>query len=260
MNSSLRAHIQFIRFLDVSCSSKEIIWNVSGDYIKRILSQESEQILNIDIFLYSQDQNVLQQVLKELKIMKVIKTIQTSKDNTAHVCCDVEILNEEFIHSFDVTFYLNCSRVSSSSFDNIILSPLGLTLGSLDLKNDEYNANTGIALLERLVDSQLKEVKLSGFYLNLNSNYSVRKKNARLMRTQESFLNENYTILGNSNLKIIKSSEDEECPICYERDLFCTKLKCAHLFCVQCLASHMDKLDNHSGTCPLCRGLIELDY
>jgi hypothetical protein len=253
-----RAQLQFVRILDTFCSKEDVLWNISGKFVKEILTSHNEYA-NLEVNLYSKEPGSANKIIRDLQVIKVIKRVRGKLEpNLSHYSCAVEILEGITIHSFDVIVYIDYSRTLTSSFDNIVLSPSGLILNSLDPKHDQYNVTTGIALLERLVDLRLKEVRLSGSYLNVNMNINVRKRNARLMRTHESFLNEGFTILGDDILKISKM--EEECPICYDKDLNCTQLKCGHTFCVQCLATHMSKNETHSSTCPLCRGLIVLEF
>lgn len=255
-SSPLRAKLQFIRVLDIFCSSKDILWNIGGAFVKNILTHNEEHT-DMEIHLYSKELGSPKEVLRELRVMKIIKTIKTKTNSSSHYCCGVEILHDVTIYSFNVFLNINYAKTQTTSFDNIVVSPVGMLVNSLDQKHDEYNSNSGIALLERLVDLNLKEVRLSGSYFNANVNISVRKKNAKLMRAQDTFINEGYKILGDNILKVTKS--EDECPICYESGLNSTKLKCDHTFCIQCLASHMNKFETHASACPLCRGLIELD-
>jgi hypothetical protein len=255
-SSPLRAKLQFVRVLDIFCNSKDILWNIGGPFVKNILTHNEEHT-DMEIYLYPKEVDSPKEVLKQLKVMKIIKTIKTKTNNSSHYCCGVEILHDITIYSFNVYLNISCARTKTNSFDNIVLSPVGMVVSSLDPKHDEYNINGGIALLERLIDLNLKEVRLSGSYFNANMNISVRKKNVKLMRAQDALINEGYKILGDNILKITKSTDD--CPICYESALNSTKLKCDHTFCIQCLASHMNKFETHASACPLCRGLIELD-
>jgi hypothetical protein len=255
----IRAQLQFVRILDRFCSNKDVLWNISGSFVRSILTTTNNDYVNLEVHLYSKEPGSANDVLKDLKIVKIIKQMRGKLDlNPRHYTCSIEILEGTTIHTFDVMFHIDVSRTQMSSFDNIVLSPVGLVLNSLDPKHDELNVTTGIALLSRLVDLKMKEIRLSGSYYNVNMNINIRKRNAQLMRAQDSFLNEGFTILGDYVLKISKL--EEECPICYEKELNCTKLKCGHTFCVQCLATHMSKIEMHSSTCPLCRGLIVLDF
>lgn len=252
---SFRAKLQFIRIVDIFCNSKDILWNIGGSFIRNVLSQGNNNE-ELEIYLYSKEQSLAKVILAELKIINIIKT--TNTHTSSKISCGIEILHDDIVYTFDVIFFIDCSKRQTTSFDDIVLTSAGLTINSLNPKHDECNLNAGIAILDRLIDIKSKTFKLSGTYLNMNFNINVRKKNAKLMRTQDAFINEGYTIMGDQNLKIFKSND--ECPICYESSLNFTTLKCGHTFCVQCLASHMDKTETHSSSCPMCRALIILDF
>lgn len=254
----LDGKLQFIRTLEICCHQHNVIWNISGDFIKEILGKEGGDN-DMEIYLFSSNGRN-KDVVKDLQILNIVKDVVYHNDNinAKHYSARVEFIysNEQKL-SFSVLFYLDGYNDAVSSNDQLILSAHGLSMLMLDSNMDYINQTTGIAMLQRMIDIKMNRVNLLQSYYNIPGNAVVRKKNAELMLVQNKYINDNYSVFGNNVLDVQKRSI-LECPICYECSQNTTTLECGHAFCLKCLASHMNTNESNASTCPMCRTRIVL--
>lgn len=254
----LDGKLQFIRTLEICCHQHNVIWNISGDFIKEILGKEGgDNDKYMEIYLFSSNGRN-KDVIKDLQILNIVKDMEYHNKNPKHYSARVEFIysNEQKL-SFSVLFYLDGYNDAVGSNDQIILSAHGLSIIMLDSNIDYVNQTTGIAMLQRIIDIKMNRVNLLQSYYNIPGNSVVRKKNAELMLVQNKYINNNYSVSGNSVLDVQKGSIIE-CPICYESNKNTTTLDCGHTFCLKCLASHMNTNELNASMCPMCRSRIVL--
>lgn len=246
----MEAQVQFVRILDICCKQTDTRWSIMGDFVRNILDNSINVSKTMDIFLSSRRGNA-RDVVKDMQVMGIIKNIKAKSDN--HFEASVEVVGCKF----KVLFHMNCFPTYNTTSDQLVLSASGLTVMDMDKNHDEFNMNPGIATLQRLLELKEKNVILVGRYTNVPSVYSIRFKNATRIFTHNHYLENGFKIKGNNNIVVYKN--EKECPICYEENKYSSVLKCGHQFCLNCLASHMEKVEDSSGNCPLCRSPILLD-
>jgi len=243
----------------VCCKQQKVIWNVVGSFVKNVLG-DTEYNDTMDVYLISpinSNSSIVRSVLNDLEILQVIKKIKYNNECT-HAKCIIDICLNEECFTFKVMFHIDCPPSFSTSTDQLILSNHGLSVSSLFTSYDAINQTGGIAMLQRLIEIRKKEITLFGSYYNIPSNFTVRVKNAKLMRTQKYYVQAGYNIKGYNILEMSKVSE--ECPVCYEQNKISTNLMCGHVFCVSCIASHIEQDNTSSSQCPLCRDPIALSF
>lgn len=250
----MEAQVQFVRILDICCKQTDTRWSIMGDFVRNILDNSINVSKTMDIFLSSRRGNA-RDVVKDMQVMGLIKSVKINSDN--HFDSIVELVCTEKKCKFIVHFHIDCFPSYNTTSDQLVLSASGLTVMDTDKHHDEFNVNPGIATLQRFLELKQKTIRLTGKYTNVPSIYSMRLKNARKLFSHYHYINKGFTIKGNDN--IVLSNNNTECPICYEENKSSTVLKCGHQFCLNCLASHMEKVEDSSGNCPLCRSPIMLD-
>jgi hypothetical protein len=250
----MEAQVQFVRILDICCRQTDTRWSIMGDFIRNIFNQPGTISKSMEVFISSRRGNA-RDIIKDMQVMGIIKNVKTISDN--HLEAYVEIVGWEKNSKFKVHFHINCFPSYDTTSDQLVLSASGLTVVATDNEHDEFNLNPGIATLQRLLEIREKTTRLVGKYINVSSVYSIRLKNARRMFFHNHYLGKGFVIKGNNNLVVNKSSC--ECPICYEENKYSSVLKCGHEFCLSCLSSHMEKIEDLSGNCPLCRSPIMLN-
>lgn len=256
----LDGKLQFIRTLEICCRQHNVIWNISGAFIKELIGEKRDDGSgNMEIYLFSSN-GKNKNVVKDLQILNIVKDVEYHNNNInpKHYSARAEfIYSNEQNFVFPVLFYLDGYNDAVSSNEQLILSAHGLSVLILDSNVDYINQTNGIAMLQRIIDIKLKRVNLLQSYFNIPGNWVVRKKNAELMLAQDKYINDGYSVYGNSVLDVQKKSVIE-CPICYESSQNTTTLECEHAFCLKCLASHMNTNELNASTCPMCRARIIL--
>lgn len=93
---------------------------------------------------------------------------------------------------------------------------------------------------------------------NLEPNAINIKKILRDNRLQRYYLDVPYCvkILFETQMTSVQLLEEIECPICYEHIVTCTKLKCDHMLCNECIK--IISKDNVSIKCPICRDICTI--
>jgi hypothetical protein len=256
----LDGKLQFIRSLELCCRQHNVIWNISGDFIKELIGDKhGDGSGNMEIYLFSSSGRN-KDIVKDLQILNIVKDVMYHNNhiNPKHYSARVEfIYSNEQKFVFPVLFYLDGYNDAVSSNDQLVLSAHGLSVLILDSNVDYINQTNGIAMLQRIIDMKMKRINLLQSYFNIPGNLVVRRKNAELMLAQNEYINDGYSVYGNNVLDVQKRSIIE-CPICYECSQNTTTLECGHAFCLKCLASHMNTNELNASTCPMCRSRIVL--
>ena len=93
---------------------------------------------------------------------------------------------------------------------------------------------------------------------NLEPNVINIKKILRDKHLQRYYIDVPYCvkILFETQITSVQLLEEIECPICYENIVTCTKLKCNHMFCNECIK--IISRDNVSIKCPMCRDICTI--
>lgn len=242
------AKMQFIRVVDRLAETRKISWKVVGDFVKNIiLHTESSESPKLEIMMINKGTSMgTIDIIKDLYIMKFV-THWTN--NEFRIETKVEIFVGNTRVDLECIFYENYYACVMAS-DQIVLTPNGLSVSYFGDICDVRNMNRGIALMQRLSDLQIKRDSLIMIYINSPNDLNMRKRNASIMRRQCAAAQKGYTITGNI-LQIDK--KEKTCPICYETQCSNATLECTHQFCVECLASHMERAGDSHSKCPLCR-------
>ena len=242
-----RARIQFIRILDRIAEARKVTWKILGDYAKQVaLGGNPGSVSRLEFLLTS---NKPYDLVIDLYVMGFVKKLEKELD---YWWTEVEIYG----CSFECIFYEHKNNYVFAS-DQISLSASGISLIQMDAL-DVINMNKGIGLIDRLSGLRSKVETLIMPIYNVPENIHVRGNNASIIRRLNTAVKNGYKIKGDSTLVIEKLSLMTPCPVCFENDRFTTKLQCNHTFCLECLASHMERVGDCHGKCPLCRRTLML--
>jgi hypothetical protein len=242
-----KARIQFIRILDRVAEARKVTWKIVGDYAKQVaLGGNPGLVSQLEIVLTPNKQYTQGggELIRDLYIMGFVTqwNQELEYSNTK-----VEI----FGHNFECVFYEHKHSYVFAS-DQISLSTGGISVVQMDAF-DFLNMNKGISLIERLSGLRSRiETQIIPLH-NMPENVTIRGKNALIIRRVNNALRNSYTIKGDSTLAIDKITDMSTCPVCFENDRFTTTLECSHTFCLECLASHMERSGDCHGKCPMCR-------
>lgn len=248
-----KARIQFIRILDRVAEARKVTWKIVGDYAKQVAIGGYPGLVNrLDFVLTSNKQyaNGGVDLIRDLYIMGFV--VEWNKE-VEYSYTKVWILE----HGFDCVFYENKPNFVFAS-DQISLSTAGISLIHMDAF-DILNMNKGISLMERLAGLRSRTETLVMPLHNIPENAKIRNKNASIIKRMNTALRSGYNIKGDSTLVMDKITDMATCPICFENDRFTTTLECNHTFCLECLASHMERIGDCHSKCPMCRRPLMLN-
>lgn len=247
-----QAKTQFIRVVDRLADMRKVSWKVVGDFVRNMISPD-------DMSVEEQESSKLEfmmtnkctttgtiDIINDLFVMKYI-THWVSNDCT--IDAKVQIYLENTKVEINCVFherYYSCVLAS----DQIVLTQSGLSLLYYGEHQDSYNMNKGIALVQRLGELREKHDSLVMMYTNSPTDNFVRLTNSKIMRKQYFAIKKGYTVTGNV---LLIDNKEKMCPICYEKQCTNAVLDCLHTFCVECLASHMERMGESHSKCPLCR-------
>ena len=244
--------MQFIRIIDTLSKYHNLMWKVTGSFVHSFFTNSSytsssvlEMIVSSPSINYP-TKGLLFALQKDLVTMNLIKNIQFSNSKLS---CTAGVNCNDTITYIDVIIYLDFYPSICFNTDYIVFTSNGIS--TIDI-----NDTNGIQLTRHIRSLQDKELVLVGNYFNIFDNHTIRRKNAILMRMQLHAMLKDYTIRGKYVLDI--QSSGCECPVCLECQSHFVSLICSHSFCVNCLASHIEKENDSNGKCPMCRALIFL--
>ena len=248
MEIQYRARLQFIRSLEIVCSSHNLGWFVVGDFIRNVLSGT---ITEDSVFEVAFRESPFGMILRDLEIMGVIHDTDIASMSNVQVTTKstviVNVGGEIHAVSFGVRL-LHMTLVDNIvSSDSIALTSRGLVIMNRDPLYDYLNKREGIGLMERLVDLSVRTVTTVKPLLNVGeynaSNAMVLSKVAKVLKEDNFVRGVNYT------------SVQQECPVCMDTQHLIT-LRCRHSFCGGCLSRHINMEGERHRRCPLCRDPI----
>lgn len=247
MNIQRKAKMQFIRVIDRLAEIRRVSWKVVGNFVKDVISQDALESSQLEFMIFNKGTVTgTIDMVDDLLIMNFI-TYQSTNDLKVETKAQISV--DGSLVEFDCIFYANYYPCVVAS-DQIILSSSGLSLMYFGGLQDSHNMNRGIALLQRLSDLKEKRDALIMMYNNIPHDHQIRAKNAMIMRRQSLAEHKGYTITGNV---LLIDDKENMCPICYEKQCDNATLECTHKFCVECLATHMERVGDCYSKCPLCR-------
>lgn len=250
MTLQMQAKMQFIRVMDRLAEMRKVSWKVVGDFVKDVISSDVGTTMRssrLEFIIYNKGINLgTIEIVNDLYIMNFITY---SSANDGKVETTAQVLVDGNLVEFDCNFYEQSYSCVFAS-DQIILTTSGLSLLYYGGLQDSHNMNKGIALFQRLSDLQAKRDFLITMYENIPNDNNVRMKNAMIMRRQSLAVHKGFTITGNV---LLIDDKENTCPICYEKQCDNATLECTHKFCVECLATHMERVGDCHSKCPLCR-------
>ena len=132
--------------------------------------------------------------------------------------------------------------------DSILLDSTGFTIRQLSSTADCLNTCKGIAMLDRIMDIQDKEVTADTTLLPFNYYKCHKEHNIKHIEQLNDAYTNGLTIKG-ASIPLEKSEED--CPVCIDSGKASTLLVCGHTFCLSCIQKILRTEDQPR--CPLCR-------
>jgi hypothetical protein len=215
----------------------------------------------------------IKNVVSELEVMGVIEVPSEGKTGSIvltkgeygisqlHVSAKMQInmfLATSGMHAFDVElkgYESESAMITDRSMifntDAVVLSETGLRIVSPHSVYDRRNLQTGLGLLERMIELQTdKLVKLREYSDNNLDNWFVRAGVVSEMSVELDMVEQGYNIIGDT----LETSVGD-CVLCQDNDKTLVNLVCGHGFCCECLGNHFCLSSSGSATkCPLCRG------
>ena len=179
-----------------------------------------------------------------------IKKLKNYKDNLDTIWVyEVKKNNVQF----RMNFY-ESERIVSKTFFNLQNIQFN-SISGLNVKFlSETDSNKGItsaniALLEILKSNYMnKAINLSK---TIHQHYLLD-----LLKAEEKMSKKGYEIQNGPKTITMK----DKCCICYEENSNGILLNCQHIFCRECLKSHIKNTPSNPKNCPLCRSVISLVF
>lgn len=155
--------------------------------------------------------------------------------------------------NFRITFYENHTIVDKTFFNiqNIQYNSInGLSIRYISEYHINKNINNqNIAFLELLKSNYFNQA------INLTKNIAQHDLYNFLTKEDE-LSNKGYNLKNSTKTTILI----DKCCICYDTGLKGVWLNCQHIFCRQCIKSHIKNTTTDPVSCPLCRSSISLVY
>jgi len=246
-----------MKYLEICINyfNKEIKqYSIYGDFFESLLT--NSPLYNKTIYFYVKNRNLI--FLDGL--CEIFRTLELVTNKYDYNLLKIKIFNEEEHYFYSLKLLINDEKINFIFHDKNYLENINSSG-----QNFEIN-ESGICNI--INNSNYNNIKINSLNI-FNNLYNLVNKKIEIYNDQENkILIENPEILDfidlqnyykNKNIKVLNKikTKNTECSICFEKD-DCLMIKCKHLFCNECIKSHISNNNYNNKTCPLCRSDMKL--